>query len=205
MVDAIGAGVDATSNSSFVSQWDLASAFFFSGTIITTIGRCPVQPLGPQHLILMTRFWLESVYKLYLWPLTLLARFWKHLPEDIRRAAVLHFLRPGGNPTVWYPTRWGWRPSGYLAEESCCQNRDSLPGQTPNSAVHVFFACSSLHFSHPTVLFHPADRNGEWVPLLCEWSQPSCPSCWVACSLLQYLSWFSKGWRAGVFWSRPIL
>lgn len=35
---AIGAGVDPSSNITFISQWDLASAFFFSGTIITTIG-----------------------------------------------------------------------------------------------------------------------------------------------------------------------
>lgn len=36
---AIGAGVDLSSNSTtFNTQWDLASAFFFSGTIITTIG-----------------------------------------------------------------------------------------------------------------------------------------------------------------------
>uniref|UniRef100_H2S367 Potassium channel subfamily K member 4 n=1 Tax=Takifugu rubripes TaxID=31033 RepID=H2S367_TAKRU len=38
VVEAIGAGVDPSSNYTFVSQWDLASAFFFSGTIITTIG-----------------------------------------------------------------------------------------------------------------------------------------------------------------------
>lgn len=38
VMEAVGAGVDATSNDTYVSQWDLASAFFFSGTIITTIG-----------------------------------------------------------------------------------------------------------------------------------------------------------------------
>lgn len=43
VVNAIGAGVDPISNSTFVSQWDLASAFFFSGTIITTIGRYAAQ------------------------------------------------------------------------------------------------------------------------------------------------------------------
>lgn len=37
-MEAIGAGVDPSSNITFISQWDLASAFFFSGTIITTIG-----------------------------------------------------------------------------------------------------------------------------------------------------------------------
>uniref|UniRef100_A0A3P8VRG2 Potassium channel subfamily K member 4 n=2 Tax=Cynoglossus semilaevis TaxID=244447 RepID=A0A3P8VRG2_CYNSE len=44
VVNAIGAGVDPISNSTFVSQWDLASAFFFSGTIITTIGFGNISP-----------------------------------------------------------------------------------------------------------------------------------------------------------------
>lgn len=42
VVEAVGAGVDPSSNFTFVSQWDLASAFFFSGTIITTIGGCSI-------------------------------------------------------------------------------------------------------------------------------------------------------------------
>ncbi|TKS83557.1 Potassium channel subfamily K member 4 [Collichthys lucidus] len=44
VVDALGAGVDPSSNVTFVSQWDLASAFFFSGTIITTIGFGNISP-----------------------------------------------------------------------------------------------------------------------------------------------------------------
>ncbi|CAB1316110.1 unnamed protein product [Coregonus sp. 'balchen'] len=45
VADAVGAGVDPSSNSStFTSQWDLASAFFFSGTIITTIGFGNISP-----------------------------------------------------------------------------------------------------------------------------------------------------------------
>ncbi|XP_070773873.1 potassium channel subfamily K member 4 [Enoplosus armatus] len=44
VVDAVGAGVDPTSNVTFISQWDLASAFFFSGTIITTIGFGNISP-----------------------------------------------------------------------------------------------------------------------------------------------------------------
>ncbi|XP_040908402.1 potassium channel subfamily K member 4 [Toxotes jaculatrix] len=44
VVEAVGAGVDPSSNTTFVSQWDLASAFFFSGTIITTIGFGNISP-----------------------------------------------------------------------------------------------------------------------------------------------------------------
>uniref|UniRef100_A0A4W5MSX4 Potassium two pore domain channel subfamily K member 4 n=1 Tax=Hucho hucho TaxID=62062 RepID=A0A4W5MSX4_9TELE len=45
VADALGAGVDPSSNSStFTSQWDLASAFFFSGTIVTTIGFGNISP-----------------------------------------------------------------------------------------------------------------------------------------------------------------
>lgn len=44
VVEAVGAGVDPNSNVTFVSQWDLASAFFFSGTIITTIGFGNISP-----------------------------------------------------------------------------------------------------------------------------------------------------------------
>ncbi|XP_038550875.1 potassium channel subfamily K member 4 [Micropterus salmoides] len=44
VVEAVGAGVDPNSNVTYVSQWDLASAFFFSGTIITTIGFGNISP-----------------------------------------------------------------------------------------------------------------------------------------------------------------
>ncbi|XP_032388607.1 potassium channel subfamily K member 4 [Etheostoma spectabile] len=44
VVEAVGAGVDPSSNITFTSQWDLASAFFFSGTIITTIGFGNISP-----------------------------------------------------------------------------------------------------------------------------------------------------------------
>ncbi|XP_058270971.1 potassium channel subfamily K member 4 [Hemibagrus wyckioides] len=44
VTDAIGAGVDPKKNDTFSSSWDFASAFFFSGTIITTIGYGNISP-----------------------------------------------------------------------------------------------------------------------------------------------------------------
>ncbi|KAJ8347735.1 hypothetical protein SKAU_G00263240 [Synaphobranchus kaupii] len=45
VADAVGSGVEPGSNAStFSSRWDLASAFFFSGTIITTIGYGNIAP-----------------------------------------------------------------------------------------------------------------------------------------------------------------
>ncbi|KAF4077294.1 hypothetical protein AMELA_G00206480 [Ameiurus melas] len=44
VTDAIGDGVDPKNNDTFSSSWDLASAFFFSGTIITTIGYGNISP-----------------------------------------------------------------------------------------------------------------------------------------------------------------
>ncbi|KAK1150828.1 potassium channel subfamily K member 4-like [Acipenser oxyrinchus oxyrinchus] len=45
VVEAVGSGVDPVSNSTnFTSRWDLPTAFFFSGTIITTIGFGNISP-----------------------------------------------------------------------------------------------------------------------------------------------------------------
>ncbi|MCJ8740659.1 hypothetical protein PDJAM_G00061550 [Pangasius djambal] len=44
VTDAVGAGIDPKNNDTFSSSWDLASAFFFSGTIITTIGYGNISP-----------------------------------------------------------------------------------------------------------------------------------------------------------------
>lgn len=46
VVSAVEAGLDVSNlPANFTSRWDLASAFFFCGTIITTIGRWQVSPL----------------------------------------------------------------------------------------------------------------------------------------------------------------
>lgn len=62
------------------------------------------------------------------------SRFWKHLPQDRRGAAVLHLLRAGWDPHVWNLAGWSRRPPGYRSEETGGQNRNSLPGQSPTFA-----------------------------------------------------------------------
>ncbi|XP_063059791.1 potassium channel subfamily K member 4 [Engraulis encrasicolus] len=44
VADALGNGADPTVNATFTTSWDLASALFFSGTIITTIGYGNISP-----------------------------------------------------------------------------------------------------------------------------------------------------------------
>lgn len=71
---------------------------------------------------------LGSVHTLRLSPLTRHIRLWEHLSKDGRRPALLHLLRPGGNPIVWHPSGWSRRPPGDWVKENGCQNRESLPG-----------------------------------------------------------------------------
>ncbi|XP_042567407.1 potassium channel subfamily K member 4-like [Cyprinus carpio] len=44
VAEAISVGVDPNSNATFSTSWDLASAFFFCGTIVTTIGYGNISP-----------------------------------------------------------------------------------------------------------------------------------------------------------------
>ena len=53
VVSAVDAGLDVSSlSANFTSRWDMASAFFFCGTIITTIGRWQGLPSGKTLKIL---------------------------------------------------------------------------------------------------------------------------------------------------------
>uniref|UniRef100_A0A9J7Z767 Potassium two pore domain channel subfamily K member 4 n=1 Tax=Cyprinus carpio carpio TaxID=630221 RepID=A0A9J7Z767_CYPCA len=44
VAEALSVGVDPNSNATFSTSWDLASAFFFCGTIVTTIGYGNISP-----------------------------------------------------------------------------------------------------------------------------------------------------------------
>lgn len=58
-IDAVSAGVSPIGDTSFnSSHWDLGSAFFFAGTVITTIGKQIIHSLIPLC-------WLHKVVVMY--------------------------------------------------------------------------------------------------------------------------------------------
>uniref|UniRef100_A0A3B4AAK9 Potassium channel subfamily K member 4 n=1 Tax=Periophthalmus magnuspinnatus TaxID=409849 RepID=A0A3B4AAK9_9GOBI len=98
-LEAIGAGVQAAGNASFVSQWDLASAFFFSGTIITTIGFGNISPKTDGGQLFCIFYALVGI------PLfgILLAGVGDHLGTGLRKAVLkieTIFLKFRVSPTI---------------------------------------------------------------------------------------------------------
>uniref|UniRef100_A0A673AVL8 Potassium channel subfamily K member 4 n=1 Tax=Sphaeramia orbicularis TaxID=375764 RepID=A0A673AVL8_9TELE len=99
VLDAVGAGVDATNNDTFVSQWDLASAFFFSGTVITTIGFGNISPKTYGGQLFCIFYALVGI------PLfgILLAGVGDHLGTGLRKAVLkveTLFLKWRVSPTI---------------------------------------------------------------------------------------------------------
>ncbi|KAG7223363.1 hypothetical protein INR49_015719 [Caranx melampygus] len=99
VVEAVGAGVDPSSNETFVSQWDLASAFFFSGTIITTIGFGNISPKTDGGQLFCIFYALVGI------PLfgILLAGVGDHLGTWLRKAVAkveVLFLKWRVSPTI---------------------------------------------------------------------------------------------------------
>ncbi|XP_072302656.1 potassium channel subfamily K member 4 [Eucyclogobius newberryi] len=99
VVEAIGAGVTATGNASFVTQWDLASAFFFSGTIITTIGFGNISPKTDGGQLFCIFYALVGIPMFGI----LLAGVGDHLGTGLRKAVLkieTIFLKFRVSPTI---------------------------------------------------------------------------------------------------------
>uniref|UniRef100_A0A8C6UTZ4 Potassium two pore domain channel subfamily K member 4 n=1 Tax=Neogobius melanostomus TaxID=47308 RepID=A0A8C6UTZ4_9GOBI len=99
VVEAIGAGVLATENTTFVSQWDLASAFFFSGTIITTIGFGNISPKTDGGQLFCIFYALVGIPMFGF----LLAGVGGHLGTGLRKAVLkieMIFLKFRVSPTI---------------------------------------------------------------------------------------------------------
>ncbi|KAL4659997.1 potassium channel subfamily K member 4-like [Arapaima gigas] len=100
VADAVGAGVDPTSNATtFTSQWDLASAFFFSGTIITTIGFGNISPKTEWGQLFCIFYALVGIPMFGF----LLAGVGDHLGTGLRRAVAkveMLFLKWRVSPTI---------------------------------------------------------------------------------------------------------
>ncbi|XP_071771341.1 potassium channel subfamily K member 4 [Centroberyx gerrardi] len=100
VVDAVGAGADPSTNSStFSSQWDLASAFFFSGTIITTIGFGNISPKTEGGQLFCIFYALVGIPMFGI----LLAGVGDHLGTGLRKAIAkieTLFLKWRVSPTI---------------------------------------------------------------------------------------------------------
>ncbi|KAM4546023.1 potassium channel subfamily K member 4 isoform 1-T2 [Odontesthes bonariensis] len=99
VVAAVGAGVDATGNSTYVTSWDLASAFFFSGTIITTIGFGNISPKTEGGQLFCICYALVGIPMFGI----LLAGVGDHLGTGLRKAVAkieTLFLKWRVSPTI---------------------------------------------------------------------------------------------------------
>ncbi|KAG9346486.1 hypothetical protein JZ751_006797, partial [Albula glossodonta] len=100
VADAIGTGVDPTSNASeFNSRWDLASAFFFCGTIITTIGFGNISPKTDGGQLFCIFYALVGIPMFGI----LLAGVGDHLGTGLRKAIAkieTLFLKWRVSPTI---------------------------------------------------------------------------------------------------------
>lgn len=98
VVDAIEAGVDVKSTSNFSSRWVFSNAFFFCGTIITTIGFGNISPKTKGGQLFCIFYALVGIPMFGI----LLAGVGDHLGTLLRRAVAkieTLFLRKGVKPT----------------------------------------------------------------------------------------------------------
>ncbi|KAK1804139.1 hypothetical protein P4O66_020178 [Electrophorus voltai] len=84
VVDAIEAGVDARSTANFTSRWDLSNAFFFCGTILTTIGFGNLSPKTEGGQLFCIFYALVGIPMFGI----LLAGVGDHLGNMLRRAVA---------------------------------------------------------------------------------------------------------------------
>ncbi|KAI7801589.1 potassium channel subfamily K member 4 [Triplophysa rosa] len=98
VVDAIEAGVDVKSTSNFSSRWVFSNAFFFCGTIITTIGFGNISPKTEGGQLFCIFYALVGIPMFGI----LLAGVGDHLGTLLRKAVAkieTLFLRKGVKPT----------------------------------------------------------------------------------------------------------
>ncbi|XP_013871890.1 potassium channel subfamily K member 4 [Austrofundulus limnaeus] len=99
VVEELDAGINVKDNSTFVSKWDIASALFFSGTIITTIGFGNISPQSDLGKLFCIFYALVGI------PLfgILLAGVGDHLGTGLRKTVAkieTLFLKWRVSPTI---------------------------------------------------------------------------------------------------------
>ncbi|XP_062332912.1 potassium channel subfamily K member 4 [Osmerus eperlanus] len=100
VVEAVDAGLDTTSTSpNFTSRWDLSSAFFFCGTIITTIGFGNLSPKTGHGQLFCLCYALVGIPMFGI----LLAGVGDHMGTGLRKAVAnieTLFLKRRVSPTI---------------------------------------------------------------------------------------------------------
>lgn len=139
VADALGGGANPdtswTNSSNHSSAWNLGSAFFFSGTIITTIGgggdaACGGRQ-GARSFPMGEGAGRGRGYQIALrFPaLPALFRLWQYSLTDRSRASLLYLLCTGGDPAVRNVAGRGRGPSGLLSAPGHRSHRSNLPGE----------------------------------------------------------------------------
>ncbi|XP_062392679.1 potassium channel subfamily K member 4 [Sardina pilchardus] len=99
VADALGGGADPTVNGTFTSSWDISSALFFCGTIVTTIGYGNISPKTDGGKLFCIFYALVGIPMFGI----LLAGVGDHLGTALRNAVAkveMLFLKWKVSPTI---------------------------------------------------------------------------------------------------------
>lgn len=178
LVEALGGGANPetswTNSSNHSSAWNLGSAFFFSGTIITTIGgggdgACGGRR-GARSFPVGEGAGRGRGYQvaLRISALPSPSRLWQYSLTHRCRASLLYLLCTGGDPTVRDAAGGSRGPAGLLSAPGHRPHRSNLLGELHCTPHRVFFPrslaseCALLESRSLSHIFPPFEPSRRW-------------------------------------------